>query len=1219
MIAAREARPNPGAEARANPDAGARARPAVPEAAALKFALSVSRPGDPLEQEAHRISTSAVRAPSAGLPPAIALAGYRPVVQRSASPRPGKGAALPVSFLLSINGGGLPLAPGVRADLQSRLGRDLGRVRLHTGDEAGAAATALGAEAFTYGSHIAFAPGRYAPGTASGRGLLAHELVHVAQQGAAPALAPGAVGVAPVVGPVPIQRQASDAAAGGDGSILGTLASGFSAVGSMVSAGVGAATETIASGARSVVSGVERGAEAVAGAVRTGAGAVASEFAAIVTRVAPGLMEMIELGPVEFLGRRIGAALENWLEGVLGPLDLDRAVQSLAEMLGGAVALIEGLVTGDPDACRAFADALDRVRALAHRIYESPAARRVRDALEAVSHVVATVVEAVVAPSFEAAMSVAKFLGGLIVDAGRTIVDWAHRIQAAANAAWDWVAARLGLPSSEEGGLGAWLRQKAVEAWNAIKARLAPIAGPIHAFLEALYQFSPIAQLARTYRLIAAIGWLWEHRNDPDIVASAHAEMGDTILPQLLEGLRDFGQDLDAAERWLSNAANALLATLNHVIDVAASLPILGPVVRAHQRVVAAARGLGGLVVKALTALVAGVKKAASWLWELIEPWKEVLSSLALAVINPTWIPMIVLGWAWRKLPRCMKVPIIDYILDVTATLLEALPEMPMFGPLWGWLRSFLIGFLREAITFEDAVKERVADTLAKVVSGASPGFLFGFVTGFLKGVWDSIADPIKALWEIFVGITHIADWLEGLIRSGQLAGLAARVTEMAADVRSVAGELASGFWDAASGFFAGGTTSLDQVVKWIGDAWGSIRDWLGGAGTAVADKIAAFFTREGSEEDLGDGLGWLTGTIATQVVLDLLTGGEWIEIGPTLELVLRIVNWPVEALGAAFRALAEVGRYVLDAAKAVASIAREAVGTALREMGRLVEELGSKLIRYAEELLERLGLTGEAAALRTAETAEEAAGRLGKGLVGEALASVRQMIEDLIESIREWARQVFEEFGFKGFEIVVEGDEIVLYGISSRVRIIGFRLTTLREEYETSTAKIESLRRGRASLLGRGRAAADDALANSLRASGTQLSGDIGEYAADRAIRMRFGAARRIWWGEGSHTLDLVYEVSDGIVVVEAKGASGRIGTRIIAPGIEAEQGTIAYLRKTLEFMEGPDRTAEERAVAQRILDALDKRKLRYFLSETPIPKGTSPLKTILQEFRTR
>ncbi|MER5374270.1 DUF4157 domain-containing protein [Streptomyces sp. NPDC002553] len=77
---------------------------------------------------------------------------------------------------------GAPLPAAVGADAERRFGHDFSRVRVHTDAEAARAARALRAEAFTVGHHIAFAAGRFAPGTAAGTRLLTHELAHVAQQ-----------------------------------------------------------------------------------------------------------------------------------------------------------------------------------------------------------------------------------------------------------------------------------------------------------------------------------------------------------------------------------------------------------------------------------------------------------------------------------------------------------------------------------------------------------------------------------------------------------------------------------------------------------------------------------------------------------------------------------------------------------------------------------------------------------------------------------------------------------------------------------------------------------------------------------------------------------------------------------------------------------------------------------------------------------------------------
>jgi uncharacterized protein DUF4157 len=81
---------------------------------------------------------------------------------------------------------GEPLASGTRSKLESSIDADLSNVRVHTGANSGAAASAIGASAYAAGSDIHFAAGKY---NAAGDHLLAHEIAHtVQQQGSGPSV-----------------------------------------------------------------------------------------------------------------------------------------------------------------------------------------------------------------------------------------------------------------------------------------------------------------------------------------------------------------------------------------------------------------------------------------------------------------------------------------------------------------------------------------------------------------------------------------------------------------------------------------------------------------------------------------------------------------------------------------------------------------------------------------------------------------------------------------------------------------------------------------------------------------------------------------------------------------------------------------------------------------------------------------------------------------------
>jgi hypothetical protein len=96
----------------------------------------------------------------------------RAVASGAASPLVRDGLAAP----------GLPLDEGTRTFFETRFSCDLSEVRVHADERAARSAAAADAQAFTVGGDVVFAAGRYAPHTAEGRRLLAHELAHVVQQ-----------------------------------------------------------------------------------------------------------------------------------------------------------------------------------------------------------------------------------------------------------------------------------------------------------------------------------------------------------------------------------------------------------------------------------------------------------------------------------------------------------------------------------------------------------------------------------------------------------------------------------------------------------------------------------------------------------------------------------------------------------------------------------------------------------------------------------------------------------------------------------------------------------------------------------------------------------------------------------------------------------------------------------------------------------------------------
>jgi hypothetical protein len=123
-----------------------------------------------------------------------ALTNLQPVtpsapVQRSAS-APGPALAPPIVHDV-LRSAGMPLDAATRAEMEPRFRHSFADVRIHADGQAAASARAVGAHAYTVGRDVVFGAGRYAPASAEGRRLMAHELAHVVQQrGAAASLQP---------------------------------------------------------------------------------------------------------------------------------------------------------------------------------------------------------------------------------------------------------------------------------------------------------------------------------------------------------------------------------------------------------------------------------------------------------------------------------------------------------------------------------------------------------------------------------------------------------------------------------------------------------------------------------------------------------------------------------------------------------------------------------------------------------------------------------------------------------------------------------------------------------------------------------------------------------------------------------------------------------------------------------------------------------------------
>jgi hypothetical protein len=157
----------------------------------IQAKLRIGAVDDLLEREADRaaealLAGGPIAAPSAAQSECASCAAEAEElsVRRVATAPPigvPAGAAAPPEVHEALRSPGQPLGAATRAYFEQRFGHDFSRVRIHAGSKAAEAASSVQARAYANGRHIVFAAGEYAPDTAEGKRLLAHELTHVIQ------------------------------------------------------------------------------------------------------------------------------------------------------------------------------------------------------------------------------------------------------------------------------------------------------------------------------------------------------------------------------------------------------------------------------------------------------------------------------------------------------------------------------------------------------------------------------------------------------------------------------------------------------------------------------------------------------------------------------------------------------------------------------------------------------------------------------------------------------------------------------------------------------------------------------------------------------------------------------------------------------------------------------------------------------------------------------
>jgi hypothetical protein len=305
------------------------------------------------------------------------------------------------------------------------------------------------------------------------------------------------------------------------------------------------------------------------------------------------------------------------------------------------------------------------------------------------------------------------------------------------------------------------------------------------------------------------------------------------------------------------------------------------------------------------------------------------------AIANPVQLPAALAAIAWEEIPDAVKGPLIDQVLQACLAVARTVeipgPPGVSGGPI---LRHVAIGALERALSYPTGIKVRIADRMAQLILRPSPDFALGFLSGLISGLWDGITGPFVLLWDLVkIGyeiqaaqIRMIATLAHRETRDALIGDVQAALDRVDAQISMLLAQLRAGRGDPLAIL-----NLIDQMVNAA----------LRGAeslGASLSDALLQFLTRP--DRQLGEGVGWVTGTATFEVLLLVLTEGGYTALKGAVT-GLRAVVRVAEAGAAVAEALAPV-RAALAAFRGFAASNR-----ALAPLVEVVEELLSLLVRY--------------------------------------------------------------------------------------------------------------------------------------------------------------------------------------------------------------------------------------------------------------------------------
>ncbi len=635
--------------------------------------------------------------------------------------------------IASLRSGGSPLAPETREFFEARFGRDFSGTRIHTDARSAEVARSLNARAFAVGNHIGFAAGEFVPGTESGRRLIAHELTHVVQQGAATSVARHDTAKRSVSNesstsrPMPVQQHTDSAL-------------------------VQRQTEE-----DEEPDFLDRTLSFLGGSIES-----AIEWAA------PNALQFFREGIGPRLTRLLCDGVDTFVARILSGFELRDVVGGIAGSFRSAREGV-GVFLGDirSSASEMLGSILEPV-VVAIQEYGLPFIGRLQGFIQGVQEKVNQIWQTVGRPVADFLTAAGSEVWNTITSLADWVWDVTEPIRDLGTRAWNWVKAQFNLAWESSAGAREWIVEKASAFWETVTRTLQPIMGPLRVIGGVFLLFSPLGPFIVLNEVILPLWerlrWLWNNWNATDVLVRAREILHEDIIPSVIRISAVAAGAMANAATWLSGLTASLSGSFE---GLQTALGVNG-CVRSFQRVMNfIARQFHALADWArndFTGLVNALSEAFRAVVAFLEPILDFLGQLILTVANPLRIPVLFARALWGLVPERLKPPIATFVIEVLYTFLLGFPAFLGLGPLGTLLKRSALGFLnRFRGQDQETVQLRVqvANRIAELVGG-SARLLAGYSWGLLRGIWSGLVEP----FEIIALLIRVVSGLNRLLHS---------------------------------------------------------------------------------------------------------------------------------------------------------------------------------------------------------------------------------------------------------------------------------------------------------------------------------------------------------------------------------------------------------------------------------------------------------------------